>query len=265
MLLVVFKKLLEKKNVDDDSLNSEDSLEAKIIQIQQGDTLLRDRLIADYKPFIAKVASRFCKRYINPDRDDEFSIAMHAFNEAINQFSIGAGGSFLGFAQTVIRRRLIDYVRKEQRHSGNIPLSAFDMEDEENHIINPVETSQAIARFDHEKQADERREEITDLNEELMDYGITFQELVKASPKHADSRELLFTIGKTLASDERLMDMLMTNKKLPIKPLESQVTVSRKTLERNRKYIIALALIHRGKYPHLQEYLEPMGGELTYE
>lgn len=261
MLLVVIKKLLEKKA--NDLSDTEETLESKVIRIQQGDPLLRNRVIADYKPFIARATSRFCKRYINPDSDDEFSIALHAFNEAINQFSITAGGSFLGFAQTVIRRRLIDHVRKEQRHLNNIPFSAFDVVDEDNHIINPVETSQAIARYEDELESEDRQGEIMDLNEELLKYGVSFQELVKISPKHADSRELLFSIGQTLASNEKLMSMLRKNKKLPIKQLEPLVTVSRKTLERNRKYIITLALIHQGNYPHLQQYLEPMGGGLT--
>ena len=35
-------------------------------------------------------------------RDDEFSIALAAFNEAINQYSSVMGRSFLGFAETVI-------------------------------------------------------------------------------------------------------------------------------------------------------------------
>jgi RNA polymerase sigma factor len=43
---------------------------------------------------------------------------------------------------------------------------------------------------------------------------------------------------------------------LPIKELLEVAEVSRKTLERNRKYIIAVAIIHNGPYPYLREYLQ---------
>ena len=51
--------------------------------IRSGDAS-RDAFIQAYKPYIAKVTSRFCKRYIDPTRDDEFSIALSAFNEAVD-------------------------------------------------------------------------------------------------------------------------------------------------------------------------------------
>ena len=82
---------------------------------------------------------------------------MNAFNEAINQYRYNGGSSFLGFAQTVIRRRLIDHIRKEERHQSQIPLSAFDIEDEEDHVINPVETEQAIAQYELDQEAEARK------------------------------------------------------------------------------------------------------------
>ncbi|MNY74892.1 RNA polymerase sigma factor SigI [compost metagenome] len=51
------------------------------------------------------------------------------------------------------------------------------------------------------------------------------------------------------------MRTLLTKRQLPIKELLMQVQVSRKTLERNRKYLIAIALIFNGPYPYLRDYL----------
>ena len=62
------------------------SLEDKVLLIQQGDlTTLQNELIHSYKPFIAKTVSSVCKRYIH-ESDDEFSIGLIAFNEAIQKY-----------------------------------------------------------------------------------------------------------------------------------------------------------------------------------
>src|SRR5690606_16477097 len=131
------------KTISDEKLSPEQC----VARIHQGDELQREQFIANYKPYIAKITSRFCKRYIDPTRDDEFSVALLAFNEAINQFDSHAGKSFLGFADTVIRRRLIDHVRKEQRHAQVVPYSMFDAEDEEQFHYNSVETREALTAY----------------------------------------------------------------------------------------------------------------------
>jgi RNA polymerase sigma factor len=50
--------------------------------------------------------------------------------------------------------------------------------------------------------------------------------------------------------------MLFSNKRLPIKQLEKMVDVSRKTIERNRKYIIAIALILASDYVYMKDYIK---------
>ncbi|WP_010272466.1 RNA polymerase sigma factor SigI [Paenibacillus senegalensis] len=255
MLLVLLKKFLGRSPVHRSA--SEFPPEQAVKLIQQGDLKMRNQFISDYQPFIAKVTSRFCKKYVDPSRDDEFSIGLAAFNEAINQFSPTAGKSFLGFAETVIRRRLIDHIRKEQRFSHHIPYSSFDVEDGEDNIINPVEVHQAVEHYEIQRHAEERRSEIIELDKHLQHFDIRFADLIDCSPKHSDSRENLFVIGKLLAEDSSLMELLVHKKMLPIKELLVKVNISRKTLERNRKYIIAIALIYKGPYPHIKEYLQP--------
>ena len=81
-----------------------------------------DRLIGDYLPFIRSETAKFLKR---PPReeDDELSIAMIAFHEAIGGYQ-PRRGSFLKYAALLIRSRLIDYERKERRHRGHLSLDA---------------------------------------------------------------------------------------------------------------------------------------------
>jgi RNA polymerase sigma factor len=131
----------------------------------------------------------------------------------------------------------------------------FDVEDEEDNVINPVEIHQAIEKYEKQKGMEERAGEIMDLNRCLADYGIRFSDLVDASPKHDDSRQALFTISKQLSENEEFMRTMVAKRMLPIKELLDVVNVSRKTLERNRKFIIAVALIYSGSYPYLRDYL----------
>jgi RNA polymerase sigma factor len=256
VLLVLFKKFLGKRQSSLPNEINTSLPEELVVRIQQGDLRLRNQFIADYQPFVAKVTSRFCKRYIDPARDDEFSIALAAFNEAINQFSAPMGRSFLGFAETVIRRRLIDYLRKEQRFRGQIPYSSFEQEDDEDNIVNPIEIHQAIEQYEKQKGMEERRSEIQDFSRCLAEFDIAFSELVDSAPKHEDSRRMLLVIAKLLAEDADMMRTLLSKRQLPIKELLEKVEVSRKTLERNRKFIISMALIHNGPYPYLRDYLQ---------
>ncbi|GKU75901.1 RNA polymerase sigma factor SigI [Paenibacillus sp. L3-i20] len=256
LLLILFKRFL-RKWVPNEAESSEPKLapEQYIIKIRQGEEHLREQFIAEYSPYIAKVTSGFCKRYIEPGSDDEFSVAMLAFNEAINHFDSDAGKSFLGFAKTVIQRRLIDHVRKEQRHLQVVPYSMFDSEAEDQSTYNVLDTKQAMAAHETNRADTERKMEIAELSQELGKYGITFAELVELSPKHADSRMMLIGIAGTLAADANLLEVLRQTGRMPIKELILACAVSRKTIERNRKYIIAIAIIMTGAYPYMNDYL----------
>ncbi|MFC5648261.1 RNA polymerase sigma factor SigI [Paenibacillus solisilvae] len=259
MLLVLFKRFFGKQTpaVTRNGENEERRSPEETVELIRSGEASRDDFIQAYKPYIAKVTSRFCKRYIDPTRDDEFSIALSAFNEAIDQYSSHAGKSFLGFVETVVRRRLIDYVRKEQRHSTTVPYSAFDGTDDEEMAVNPIETREAVQRYVQEQDEEARRQEIEEYNTCLKGYGISFAELPEISPKHADSRQLLIAISRLFVEAEHLFEAFEVKQKLPVKELCEMASVSRKTIERNRKYIIALAILHTGKYPYLQSYLQP--------
>lgn len=256
MLLVLFKKFLGRSQSDLPSTQESGLTPEDIVRlIQEGDPTRRNQFITDYQPYVAKITSKVCKKYIDPSKDDEFSIALGAFNEAIGQFSPDKGRSFLSFAETVIHRRLVDYFRKENRHSQLIPMSSFDLEDEEEGSGNPVENHQALEEYENRSANEWRKDEIVELSGMLTEFGVRFMDLVDGSPKHKDSREMLFQIGHVLSGNRELMSDLRQKKALPIKRLLERVEVSRKTLERNRKFIIAVAIILSGSFPYLREYL----------
>ena len=91
------------------------TLEETVLLIQQGEQYLLDEIIHAYKPFIAKTVSSVCRRYIY-ETDDEFSIGLIAFNEAIEKYSTERGSSLLSFSEVIIKRRVIDYIRKQSKN-----------------------------------------------------------------------------------------------------------------------------------------------------
>jgi len=230
------------------------SLESMVLAAKE-DVLLRNDLILQYQPFVAKVSSKVCKKYIDTHRD-EFSVALEAFNEAIDCYQEGQGSAFLTFAEMVIRRRVIDYIRRETRQTRDIFLEP-DTPDEENQIESFAQVSASIAQYELYQESEKRKEDIMLYSQALREYGISFSDLVDQCPKHLDARENAKQIAKCLAETPELRAHLIEKKQLPMKDLLNFVNCSRKTVERNRKYIIAMSLIYIGDYQSLRSYIEP--------
>lgn len=231
-------------------------LEEIVLKIQNGENALRNELISSFKPFIAKTVSSVCRRYIN-ESDDEFSIGLIAFNEAIDKYCPKKGSSLLAFAETLVKRRVIDYLRSHARRQDHI--LDLTLENDQNTTQSYLETEKSMQEYEKFKETQKRKEEIGRYQERLLEFDVSFSDLVQNSPKHADARKGAIAIAKLLVSDPELNRFLLAKKRLPIKQLEEKVSVSRKTIERNRKYIIAVSLILNGDFLFLQEYIK--GGE----
>lgn len=221
-----------------------------------GDKQARDELIGRYRPFVLAVASRVLGRFVHPS-DDEASVGLIAFNEAIDGFDPVRGGSFLGFAETVIRRRLIDHIRRDRRHGRAVPLSSLEREDEEGRPSDPLEDSGVDAAVPADVEAVERRDEIERYKRRLAEFGVSFAELPAACPRHADARASAIAVARVLASDPAYREYLLRTGNLPLRELEQdpRIRVSRKTLERQRKFIIAVAVILGEDFHGLREFI----------
>ncbi|MBP2076706.1 RNA polymerase sigma factor SigI [Oceanobacillus polygoni] len=234
----------------------EQPLEELVASIQQGDTATQNYLLRTYQPFIAKCVSEVCKRYIDPKRDDEFSIGLSAFNEAIFSYSADRGCSFLSFAKLVIKRKVIDYIRFNQKRPLSISL---DENFDEELMENPLEVAVVKDKYNQELDAVYRKEEIMEFKEKLREYKLTLIELTEASPKHRDARDSAVKTARILYHDKNLSEYVYRKKKLPIKELVKKVDVSKKTLERNRKFILAIFIVLSGDYIYLKDYLKGVG------
>lgn len=231
-------------------------LDELLTKSQSGDDTARNELIEAYTPFVLRITSQAARRYIEVGRDDEFSIALIGFNEAINRYDATRNTNFLGFAETIIRRRLIDYFRSQKSHSASVSWSQFDVVDDEDNVVNYAETASSVATFAASEEHAARRLEIEMYSDRLAEFDIAFEDLVDISPKHADARDNAVAVARLVADDTELRGFLFERKSLPLKQMERRAKVSRKTMERQRKYIIALVVLLTGDFEYLCEYLK---------
>jgi len=230
-----------------------DTLEALLTEAATGDAEAREQLLKSYLPFVERVASSTCGRAV-ARTDDEFQIAFVALNEAIDAYRTDRG-AFISFAETVMRRRLIDSFRVNSR-LRELPFTSFEEEDDEGNLQNTVEANSALEAFARDQEASARAEEIARYAVELGGYGLRFQDLVEVSPKHVDARRNAIEAARTVANDPELRTLFLKSRSLPLKQLEARVQVSRKTLERQRSYIVAVIVLLLGDYALLHSFIE---------
>jgi len=237
-----------------------DEWESSLQKIREGDEPAREELIEKAKPFIARVVGRLCGRSLNWDMDDELSVGLIAFNEAIDRYDAKLKVPFTAYARMVIRSRDTDYLRKENRW-GRVDLNISDppTDGAASRAENDASWEQYIAEV-----ADwERKEEIRLYSETIKNFGITFGDLVDSSPRHRDTRETLIKAASYLAAHGDLYAELQNKKRMPVSELVRGTGISRKVLERGRKYIIAVAtlLFYREEFIYLNSYIKLPRGE----
>lgn len=215
-----------------------------------------NKFIEEYKPFIASCTEKITGRYVRYGEDDELSIAMMAFTEAVKSYNF-LKGNFLSFAQNVIRRRLTDYFRKESKHSSTVYLNEYvnEGEDEESYL----EEKHAVMTYTDAERALNLRQELLQLKSELSDWEISFDDLLSISPKHDRTRKVYADIVHFLVANVEISKKMKEKKQLPIAEIEKSLGIPRKTIERARKYIIAVTIIAMGDYQYISEYIK--GGE----
>lgn len=209
-----------------------------VTRVKEQDDLARRELILRHRPQIRAIAEGICRRPLDWNNDDELSISLIAFNEAIESFDENQGMGFLNYARVLIHRRLVDHFRRESRFR-HASLETLDQDTK----FNRYEVTQAQARYQAEEAAREQGEMIARYNAALRDYGISLDDLLAVSPKHRDTKHTLMRVAQKLVAQPALMKRLQEHKQLPIKELMMLTGVSRKVLETGRKYIIALALV----------------------
>ena len=223
------------------------------VQAARTDPEAADALIRQYMGFIRAETAKFIKRAPIDGQDEELSIAMLAFYEAILGYEQNRG-AFLSYASRGIRNRMIDHYRKEKKHAKVISLHA-PLQDEDDDIskLDRLEDPKNEIEASHRRAA--AREEIEEFERKLGEFGITFSEIADNCPRQ---ERTLASCQRVLAAAKlhpEIFDILLESKKLPILSLAEKSGTDKKTLERHRKYLIAVLLAFTNGYEIIRGHL----------
>ena len=224
----------------------------------QKDAQAADALVRQYLPFIKAETAKFLKRIPIEGQDDELGIAMFAFHETAMAYQIGRG-AFLKLAATAIRNRLIDYQRMEQRHTGHVSLDqTVDGDAEGRTLLEFIDTGHdEIAQ---QQSLSAAREEVMAFAQELGQYGLKLTDIAENCPKQERTLSACHCVLSCAREHPAYLEQLTTTGKLPIAALSAESGVERKTMERHRRYLVALLLAFTNGLEIIRGHLRQMAG-----
>ena len=204
-----------------------------------------NELIEEYIPFIIKTISKFTNRYVSIENDEEFSIGLVGFYEAIQKYN-NDKGPFLPFAQLVITSRLKNYYNKENKH--NLHISMDSMEEEginiKEKLSNPIEDKSELV------------DEMDELKREINIFGFSLEDLVDEAPKHVDTRANALDLSEKVSKDKPLVDFMYTKMRLPIKQISLKYRVTQKVIKGSKKFIITGIIIFYRNFRNLKLWIK---------
>ena len=188
-------------------------------------------------------------------RDDELGIAMFAFHEAVMSYD-RSRGAFLPLAALSIKNRLIDFRRRERRHTEVLSLderrSTADDEDDRPLVETLAAEKDEIAEREARLAS---RAEIAEFTAQLKEFGVSLFDVTESCPRQQRTLE---ACGRALAharANPGLLERLIATKKLPITDLARGSGVEKKTLERHRTYLVALLLAYTNGFEIIRGHL----------
>ncbi len=213
-----------------------------------------DDLVRKYLPFIKSETAKFLGRMPIEGEDDEIGIAMFAFHESAIAYEKGRG-NFLSFAARAIKNRLIDYQRKENRHKGNISIDeSMDFEDENGtSLIEKIDTGRD--EIAERQQVIATREEITDFAFQLGNYGLKLSDVAENCPKQERTLAACHKALDFAKKNTYILEQLVATGKVPMAAICEGSGVDRKTLERHRKYLLAILLAYTNGFEIIRGHL----------
>ncbi len=217
------------------------TLEKRIIQLQKhDDSQQRNEIIKAYEPFILNIIVQLKNAYIQIENDEEFSIGLMAFNEAIDKYD-EVRSSFLTFAKVVIESRIKNYWEKESRHRVD-SLDANEEAKEQLMAIDNLEKTMIL------------RQEIYRLETSLEEFGLDFNILADAAPKHRDTKKSAIDVGIKAAQHDDIIQKLYLKKKLPILLVSKKTNTSIKVVKTHKFFIIAVIVSIKENLTSIMEW-----------
>ncbi len=215
------------------------TLDEKVVELRSNkDEKGISDLIEQYKPYIIRIVSNTKRSYVEIDNDEELSIGLMAFYEAIERYEPDKG-KFLSYAAIVIESRVKSYILNEKKHyhqnieSIEEPASQKMSIEEKYEIVNEIEVFERTLGL----------------------FKITLDQLTDQAPKHIDTRKNAVDISVKTSHEKDLIQFFYSKFRLPITKIAERFLVSIKVIKGSKSFIIACIIILTKNLEALKEWL----------
>ena len=199
-----------------------------------------DALIEAYLPYIVRTVSSITGRYVSLEHDEEFTVALSAFTEAVQRFDSNRG-RFLNYAALVMRSRLKTYMQETRKHADTVSLDGL--------------LEQGVDPAAPQESETDLREEIQQYQEELRKFDLTLDIMVEKSPCHRDTRETAIRVAEQAGQNEKIVSETYRKRKLPIRPVAALCCVTEKIVKTSKQFILGTMLVFVLKLPGLSSWI----------
>jgi RNA polymerase sigma factor len=190
-----------------------------------------NELIEKHMPFIIKSISDVTGRYVSCENDEELSVGLLGFHEAIERYD-NEKGHFLSYAKLVIGSRIKNYLKSENKHQHSSLEDLLDkgLEIKDEYVEEKEDNGILL-------------EEINKLKNEISSFGFTLEDLANEAPKQQATRMNAISLSEKISKEEELTSFMYLKRRLPIKRIVLQFSVTEKVIKRSKKFIISVVII----------------------
>ena len=89
----------------------------------------------------------------------------------------------------------------------------------------------------------------------MTEFGVSLTDVAESSPKQERTLTSCKEVIAYAKDNEEIMEEFLRTKRLPLSKILEGVDVPRKTIERHRKYVVALLLIYSNGYEIIRGHL----------
>lgn len=206
-------------------------LECVLMDLNINENTDVNELIEKHMPFIIKSISDVTGRYVSCENDEELSVGLLGFHEAIERYD-NEKGHFLSYAKLVIGSRIKNYLKSENKHQHSSLEDLLDkgLEIKDEYLEEKEDNGILL-------------EEINKLKNEISSFGFTLEDLANEAPKQQATRMNAISLSEKISKEEELTSFMYLKGRLPIKRIVLQFSVTEKVIKRSKKFIISVVII----------------------
>ena len=218
-------------------------LKCVLIDLDVNENTSVNELIENHMPFIIKSISDVTGRYVSCENDEELSVGLLGFHEAIERYD-NEKGHFLSFAKLVIGSRIKNYLKSENKHQHSSLEELLDkgVEIKDEYLEQKEDNSILV-------------EEISRLKTEISSFGFTLEDLVNEAPKQQATRKNAISLSEEISKDEEFTSFMYVKKRLPIKRIVLKFSVTEKVIKRSKRFIISVVIIIDKNFSILKNWI----------